>query len=400
MRRLLTLVAVAALACNGCQKVTLRGATAPPPVPPQAVAPAPAPPPAAAAVPAPGAEDAAPPAPAPPSPPSRLGVLAPLSGRYAAYGKAYLDGAMLAAQAFNERGPGKVEIVPADAKTEPLAALAATRRLIEDERLVAILGSVLAMPTAVAALEANCNGVPLLSNVSTEDAIGGIGPYVFHAGASRQAGARAGAELAALGLRRFRAAVLYPEEGDGRALAEAFSERFAALGGEVVFSEAYPPGSTDFTTVLRRLAGVRPEILYLPAGVEDMLLIAPALAFNGIATQLLGTEEWNQERLLRGVPTDLEGALIPSAQDEANAALLERFRARFRSGAGAAEQRLAGAGWLGATQLLDVLAQHPRADRETMRRELEARRGAAAGAAARRAFFVVHDGEAQPFDMP
>src|SRR5262245_46657878 len=119
-------------------------------------------------------EDSSPPPPpedsSPPPPvPARLGVLVPLSGRYASYGRAYLDGAQHAADEWNARGTRHVDVVAADAKTEPLAALAATRRLVDDEHVDAILGSVLTLPTVVAAMEANCHGVPLVSNVATED---------------------------------------------------------------------------------------------------------------------------------------------------------------------------------------------------------------------------------------
>ena len=55
--------------------------------------------------------------------------MAPLSGKYAAYGKAYLDGAQLAAEIFDDkRGPARVEIVPAEVrKILPETSLEARR---------------------------------------------------------------------------------------------------------------------------------------------------------------------------------------------------------------------------------------------------------------------------------
>jgi len=390
----LTVLAAVALGSAGsCQKLELRRPAFPPPPAPVAEDPAPPrPPPAGEAV-----RAAMPPRAA--AAPARLGLLAPLSGRYAAYGKAYLDGAQLAVDAFNDRGPMRVELAPADSKGEPISALAATRRLVDSVAVVAILGGVLNLPTLVAGVEANCSRVPMLSNVATEEGIGSIGPYVFHRGPSRQRAARAGADLAVFVLRRFRAAVLYPEAGDGRALATAFSERLTALGGELVASESYAAGTTDFTTLVQRLRGAEPEVLYLPASAEEVLLIAPALVFQGLAAQVIGTEEWNSERPLRAGGADLEGALLPAA--EAPDGDLERFRRQYRARFSAPDNRFAAAGFQGANCILDLLAERPGSGREALRGALAERlqmEGRSRGETPR--FLIVRDGEARPFVTP
>jgi branched-chain amino acid transport system substrate-binding protein len=329
-------------------------------------------------------------------------VLAPLSGKYAAYGKAYLDGAQLATDAFDDkRGPARVELVPADSRGEALPALAATRRLVATDGLVAILGSVLSLPTVVAGLQANCSRVPLLSNVATEEGIADIGPYVFHIGPSRLRAARSAADLVVFSLRRFRAAVLCSEDGDGRTLATAFGERLCGLGGEVVASESYAAGTTDFTAVARRLRASGPDVLYLPASVDETLLIAPALAVQGFSAPLVGTEEWSSDRLLRAAGADLEGALLPAPDADASGTEMARFRDAYRARYARPDNRYAAAGYVGATRLLDLLAQNPGADRETLRRELEeSLRVARPNAGGTPRFLVVRDGEARPFEMP
>ncbi|MFQ5600166.1 MAG: ABC transporter substrate-binding protein [Candidatus Krumholzibacteriia bacterium] len=330
---------------------------------------------------------------------ARVGVLAPFSGRYAAYGKAYLDGARLAVDSFNDLGPVQVEVVPADTRGQPLSALAAVRRLAGAEDVVAILGGVLNLPTLVAAVEANCRGVPLLSNVATEDGIRETGPYVFHQVASRQRAASAAADLAAFRLRRFRAAVLYPEEGEGRVLASGFAERMGALGGRIVASESFAAGTTDFTSLVRRIRAAQPDVLFVPAGVEDMLLIAPTLAVQGVEAQLIGTEKWKSERLLGGTGVELEGALVPAGEHEGDHEELARFRELYADRYGPRANRFAAAGYLAARRILDVLAQRPEADREALRTGLEAR-GAPGDRRMPVRFLVVRDGEPRAFGTP
>lgn len=337
-------------------------------------------------------------APEPPPLRARIGVLVPLSGPWSSYGRAYLDGAEQAVRARATPGARAVEIVPADTKGEPIGALAATRRLVDEERVVALLGSVQTLPTLAAGLEANCRGVPLLSNVVAEDGLATIGPWVFHEVPSRLAGAAATADLAFDTLHHLRAAVLYPEAGDGRALALAFAARLAALGGEVVFSEAYPPGTMDFTPLVRRLAASQPTAVYLPGGPDDLVLAVPAFAYEGAIVTLLGTEDLGMERVLQACGPALEGAVLP-AEDES--AVLARWREMQVQPLAGPEARYAAAGFSAATRLLDALAGERRPDRDTVQRALAAQRAAAErGPRLPRRFLVVRGGKLEPLGDP
>jgi branched-chain amino acid transport system substrate-binding protein len=331
---------------------------------------------------------------------ARLGLLAPLTGRYAAYGKAYLDGARAAASEWNARAKRRVEIVPADCSSEPLPALQATRKLVEGAGVVALVGSVLNAPTLVAAMEANCRGVPLVSNVATEDGIAGVGPWVFHMTPSRHAAARAGADLAVLHLRRFRAAVVYPDAGDGRALALAFGERFAELGGDVVLSEPYAAETRDFSPIARRVADTKADLLYAPAEADDWMLLSPALAFHGVTaeTQILGGEDLADAELLRAHGADLEGAVLP-APDRNDAPQPPAGAAR--AARSPTEQRLAGAGYAATRQVLAALGRSALEDREALRAALRAAADAdSVQAPLARRFLVVRQGRVQPLAAP
>lgn len=385
--RVLTCLSLVLLLCAGCQKKTLRAVT--PASPPQ-----------------PMVEDRVPEVPPQPQPEKtrrkpapQIGVLVPLSGRYAPYGREYLNGVMLATEEFAAAGPARVDIVPADSKGEPLAALAAVRRLIDAEPLVGILGSVLSMPTIAAAIEANGRGVPMLSNVATEDGIGGIGPFVFHEVRSLQSTARATAEFSAFELRRFRVAIVSAENGEGRAMAAAFSERILELGGEVAFSETFPAGTTDFSPLARRIAASEPQAVYVPMNADELVLLIPALGARSVQATLLGGEDLGAESVLQSAGVDLEGAVVPSVESSdamSRARFAELYRARF----GANENRFAEAGYAGARRVLDVVAQQPNLGRKDLQRGLAARFEAERAAPPRLRFRVVRSGELRDFDAP
>jgi branched-chain amino acid transport system substrate-binding protein len=348
-------------------------------------------------------EDTAPPPPPPPPPlvVPRVGILVPLSGRYASYGQAYLHGATLATEEFEARGPRRVEIVPADCKEEPLATLAATRRLIGTERLVAIVGSLMRVPTLVAALESNCNGVSLCSNLAAEDGLQDIGPYVFQSAPPRAAAARAAAELAVFELRRFRAAVVAPEDGEGATLAAAFAARLQELGGELVFSKSFAAGTTDFTPVVRPLAASHPEVVYTSAAAEDLQLLVPALAFLALDATLIGTEDLGVERVVRACGDDLEGAILPAPVRELESAEMERLRARYQERYKSAPNRYAIAGFTGTRRVLDAIARTLDADRDAVRAALAgARPNAGAQTPLVGRFQSIRGGELRALTLP
>jgi ABC-type branched-subunit amino acid transport system substrate-binding protein len=333
--------------------------------------------------------------PAPTRGETRVGLLAPFSGRYAGYGQSFLAGARAALDASPTKP--NIVLIPADSKGEAIGSLEATRRLILQEQVVCILGDVLNLTTMLAGVEANCRGVPMLSNVATEDDIGRIGPWVIHDVPSRRVEAEAAAELAMFTLRRDEAGILSSDAPASRDLAARFAERFGGLGGNVVTSEVYPEGTKDFNAWLVRVRDASPDVLYLPVSADDMQMIAPALSFQGVLARLIGSAAWNSERLLEASALDLEGALIPvHASDTAAPGQLP---ARLTSGDDT--DRFALAGFTAAQRIRDLVAAHPAAaaDREALRAALEKDMQSKRARSGIR-FLVVRDGATRAFEAP
>ena len=330
----------------------------------------------------------------------RLGILAPFSGRYANYGRAYLDGAQVAIDAFARAARVYAEALPGDTKGTPNAALVALRRLAHEEGAVCIVGGMLNLPTWVAAVEANCVGVPLVSNVASEVGINDVGPWVFHEVASQQRAAAAAADQTIYELRRFRVAVLYPNEGEGRGLASTYSSRVGELGGRIVASESFAHGTMDFTSVVRRIRAANPEVLYLPVDPDEVMLIAPTLAFHGVDAVLIGREDWNSEQLMVSVGLDLEGALIPEATHASQPGALDRFDTAYFEKHGERPSSIAVAGYMAVQRVLKVVATLPSVDRQTLRDALDARAAQDEQRPMGYRFLVVRDGEARPYAAP
>ena len=181
-----------------------------------------------------------------------VALLVPLSGRQEALGAAVRDGfvaALLEAPAsrrFNAMIIDEARVSAADAHRQALAAGA--RALVGP----LLKESVLALAPLAGELAATMPGqmpVLALNKLADTDPVGGS---LWQFGLAPEDEARQiAARAAALGQRR--AIVLLPASEWGQRLLEAFTAEFTLLGGVVVDTRTYLPGTTDYTVPIRSL---------------------------------------------------------------------------------------------------------------------------------------------------
>ena len=271
----------------------------------------------------------------------KLGVLLPLSGRFAAFGKTVLDGIALALP-LDDSGP--LKIVVKDTKGDPVEAMHAVEELAREEGVLAVIGPIGSAESGPAAVRAEELGLPMIS-LSKVEGLPGIGPHVFRNMLTSSAQGRALADYAVdhLGLRAF--AILQPDIPSGDELAMAFWDEVAAKKGEITGYETYEGEATTFGDPIKRLVGKCPtclaergefseeeknivknitdpyrrrkeleklksgtapiidfEALLLPDYYKKIELIAPALAFDDIITN--GCDEKDVERIKKTTRRD------------------------------------------------------------------------------------------------
>jgi branched-chain amino acid transport system substrate-binding protein len=242
----------------------------------------------------------------------RIGVLCPLEGRFAPLGDSFLRGASIALKEARATGLPSVELVVGDTRGAPLACRSVAQRLVEEERVDALLGEVLSSSTIAAAQVAQLSRTVLLSPVATEEGIGEIGDWVFQTGLGSEVEIAAIARMACVRLGLTRIAFLSSDDLRSRRISLLFRDEVERLGGELVIAEFYPEGRTDFAAAIDRVRAAAPEALFIGSDTEDLILILPQLSFHEFGVQLLGTSDWNSKRLLRMTGRDLEGALFPA----------------------------------------------------------------------------------------
>jgi branched-chain amino acid transport system substrate-binding protein len=243
--------------------------------------------------------------------PARIGAVFPVTGSYSIHGRYFEQGLSLAIDEYNQTHQFQIKLVKADSRGAPVDAVKAVRKLIVEEGVVGIIGSLFTVPTLAASIEANAWQVALLSPLVAMDAMSEIGPWIFQTKVPQQVEVTAIARAAKndLMLRRF--AVLAPESGERRNLGDFFAAEIRRLGGEIVAVTHYQDGSTTFKDQLDLIREAAPQALFIPGTTEDLILILPQINFYDMHARLLGMSNWNSERLIRLAEQEIEGALFP-----------------------------------------------------------------------------------------
>jgi len=271
-----------------------------------------------------------------------IGVVLPLTGPYARFGEASLQGILLAAGVFQGGSEGGVRILVRDSTSRGPAAALAVQELAADPSVVAVLGPLGAEEAEAAAAQAEAAGLPLLT-LSARDSVTARRTHVFRLGVAPRDEATALAEYATheLGLTRF--AVLHPDDSYGRGMRDVFEDALHARGASVAGVASYPPGTTDFSGVMRTLAGGKLptdespampfDALFIPDSREKAIMIAPQLAFNHLQPlRVLGPHGWQSPEVLKLAGPQLEGAVLAEPFDAGSRSpLVQEFVRQFQA---------------------------------------------------------------------
>lgn len=310
-----------------------------------------------------------------------LGVVLPLTGRFARFGEESLEGVMLAAGVF-EAGPDspRVRVLVRDSGGRPEGAAQAVRELAE-AGVVAIVGPLLSGECEAAAQVAEQVEVPLIALTGREE-VSMQRPHVFRVRTRPREEVQALVHYATQKLGAHRFAILYPRDAYGRGLRTLFWEAVEQRGGRVVGVASYDPDATDFAKPIRRLVGYEllnngeqavlkrraemegrarrlpaeeaaalrrearaltgpdgeplpPQVdydaLFIPESHDKVVLIAPQLAFHEATPAiLLGPNGWHDPDLLKIAGKHVEGALYTVYFNaESELPLVREFTTRF-----------------------------------------------------------------------
>ena len=239
-------------------------------------------------------------APAADAAPIKIGVYLPLTGQNAFGGQLELEGVRLAHKEMPTVLGRPVDLVVVDNKSDKVEAANAVKRLVERDKVVALIGtygSSLAMAGAEVAEKAK---VPGVGTSCTNPLVTQGKKYYFRACFidPYQGAAAATYAYETLGLRK--AAVLMDMTSDyAVGLSSFFTRDFKKLGGEIVATLKYSSGDQDFTAQLTELIAKKPDIVFMPAYFAEGAIIMKQARELGAKFRLMGADAMDNPDTLK-----------------------------------------------------------------------------------------------------
>ncbi len=235
-----------------------------------------------------------------------IGGLAPLTGSVAQYGVAVDNAVKMAVDDINAKGGllGKrIKYISYDEKGDPTEATNAYTRLVDQDKIVALIGDVTSAPCEAVAQQAARDKLPMITPSGTSEAITTYGENVFRACFIDPYQGQLMASYASKKLNAKTAAILF-DNGDpySSGIADAFEAAAKALGMTITNKEGYASKSTDFNSQLTKIKAGNPDVLLLPVYYNDVVLIAKQAKDQGLTATLLGADGWD------GVAAQLDAA--------------------------------------------------------------------------------------------
>ena len=196
-----------------------------------------------------------------------IGVVLPLTGRLTdSFGKPIQQGFELALNEINAAHPSgtKLKLIIKDGQSTIDGAVEAFNKLIHQDGVSVILGPATSSQTEMTFPIAQENQVVAISPTSAATGLSAIGDFVFRVALTTDILIPRGVEVTQTKLGYQRAATMYDETDlfstDGDA---SVQEVLAAKGVEVITTETFQGGDTDFSEQLTRIQTLNPDVIFL-----------------------------------------------------------------------------------------------------------------------------------------
>ncbi|MDA5386759.1 ABC transporter substrate-binding protein [Loigolactobacillus backii] len=230
----------------------------------------------------------------------KIGVNMELSGSAAAYGNAQKQGIQLAVDQINQKGgikvdgkKKKVQLVVRDNKTNSSEATSVAAKLVNNDKVVAVVGPATTNAGTAAIPNMTKAAVPQVSPSATDpnytlDKDGKVQPYVFRACYQNNFQGKTGASFTENNLHAKRAVILADKSSDyGTGLTEAFKKNYK---GKVVMTQYFQEGDKDFNAALTQLKSKKFDAIYVPGYYSEIGLIIKQARQMGIKQPIVGTD--------------------------------------------------------------------------------------------------------------
>jgi branched-chain amino acid transport system substrate-binding protein len=268
----------------------------------------------------------------------KIGYFGDLTGPNYNFGQSGINGVLMVADEVNQLGGIKgrrIDVVIQDDRGSPEESARLTSKLIDQDKVIAIIAGGVSGNSRAAAPKAQASHVPFISPSSTDPAVTQTGDYIFRACFVDSFQGDVMARFAADNLHAQKAAIIFDFNSPyGRGLTEYFELSFAKFGGRIVSKQSYTQGDDDFKGQLSSIRAAEPDVIYIPGYYSDVTTIAKQARMIGLTQPLLGGDGWDAPELWQLGGDALNGSYISThySVDDPSPAIqtfVERYKQRY-----------------------------------------------------------------------
>jgi branched-chain amino acid transport system substrate-binding protein len=218
----------------------------------------------------------------------KIGLYLPMTGSAAAMGQMVWEGVQVAHKLEPQVLGQPVQLVLVDTRSDRIEAANAVSRLIEKDKVAAILGEVISSDTLAGVPIAERAGIPNLSPTATNPLVTQNRKFAFRAAYVDDLQGKVAARFAWENLQARKVALLVDQAQDYCVgLANFFKQDFKGRGGEIVAETYIQTGDQDFSAQISALKAQNPDLIYAPNYYTEDALLAKQLQDLGVKTPIL-----------------------------------------------------------------------------------------------------------------
>lgn len=306
----------------------------------------------------------------------KIGVFEPFTGKEAAGGEQTFEGIELANEEVNEVLGKKVVLVKVDNKSEQVEAGNAAQRLVDKEKVNAVIGSYssgLSMAGGPAFKEGK---IPAVGCSPTNPLVTQGNEWYFRVCFIDPFQGAVMANFAMDSLEAKTAAIIKDLSNDySVGLCNFFKDTFTKANGDdsIVMEVDYKTDDTDFTAHLSNVKEAEPDVIFAPGNYNTCALMIKQAREAGIETPFLGGDTWEAPEFI-DIAGDAvnEGVYFATHFSSANPvndkskAYLDSFKNKFNKDSSA----FAALGYDAYMVIIDCIERAGSAEPEKIREEL------------------------------
>ena len=246
----------------------------------------------------------------------KIGLLAPLTGSAAADGLSVQNSLKLAVEKVNAEGGvlgKKVELVTYDDRADGKEAVALARKLIEQDKVVAVVGGSYSTPSRAMAPIFQEEKIPAVYAYAVHPDVTKAGNFNFRNGFLGMVEGKAAAYTAVKLLKAKRVALLISDNDFGRTLAEGFKmyiDKYAKGAATITSVQAYPMQEKDFKAYLSKIKDENVDAIFSSGYYFQTGPVVKQAREMGIKAYIIGEEGADSPKFLEIAGKSAEGFII------------------------------------------------------------------------------------------